>query len=256
LENHCAAYDVKFLAVLNNKLDAYLLKHFTVLKFTRHTRRDDEYLHEHWQKLLILLNEIIDDLPISLIRGDIIYERPHDEVYYGTTKFIYDGDKVIKLDYNPEEIFPREFIINLDNIPINYWHHVCYDKDHDIFIEGIRGDILLDICQLKDQCLTNIKYDGDFILSEQYSTYTQNNKVVLSTICRANCTQFIHKEQMYYIVLPFELSNERFKNIFISNDTLSLYYTDNNIMFLHHDYYCQDPVQVSPILLPGIPTLI
>lgn len=123
---------------------------------------------------------------------------------------------MIQLKDNYGEIFPREFAIDLNSIPINYWNCICYDQEYDIWIEGIPGPVWLDITTIKEQCLSNVTNGDGLQFGEDKYTYY---------------TQFVCKDQIYHIGLTGYISKGEFREIFEYIDKLMVRY-DGNMLCL------------------------
>lgn len=190
---HCALYNLQFLATFSDKLNQYLISCPARLKYTADRCGSDEQdLYSHNENLVIILNEIVDDLSLIMIRGDIIYER--------NNRFIFDGEYVAKLDS-----FPKEFIINLGIVPINYW-------GINNRTGGIPGSVWLNINTVKEECIENVQLgDGLKFGNDKYIYYTE----------------FTINDQVYYLGSTNYMSKEEFREIFEYNDKLMVFYHNN-----------------------------
>lgn len=238
LWNHCATYNVKYLAIFDKKLDRFLYDHCSKL-FNISYDIHGEYISQHQKDLEIVLNEIVDDLPIILIRGDIINQDSHDGCYYDDAKYIYDGEKVILLEnYGHDLIFPKEFNINLNLVPLNYWEQTYYQEE-DIWLRGIPGFVWIDAIVIAKPYL--IKHDGKF----QYFGYDCIDYI-----------EFICNKKTYYLVASFDCTDDDFIEILESHDKLLIQY-EKNVMFLSLRYSKSQPQtqEQNYIMVPNIPQL-
>ncbi len=176
-----------------------------------HQEHEDPYTDEY--KNITILNYFEND-NIKIVKGDIVIYNNHNncengfELYRTTddmTKFnnkyyvhqarIFDGDKLIKLNYykfkniGNRQYLPKDFAIIKDNVPIDYWYNAnhVYIEEHEIIhnkyylAKYYKNPFDFDIVRLNlksviDQCINNIKFEcnTDKFIS-MYTTFSFNN---------------------------------------------------------------------------------
>lgn len=146
---------------------------------------------------------------MDLVKGDLLRADMKSRGNEGT--YIFDGCKIINLDYslNYHGDLPQQFNVITNNVPIKYWFNTifcyCFIKNNNslIFYYG-KGDInyernyynniiKINITQIKDQCLNNIKPDGVTKFS-QYKSYDLYNEILY--------TDFEYNNKTYTIFIP------------------------------------------------------
>lgn len=220
IQNHCAAYDVDYLSTLDDSFRKYLYDEFLKLKAASGTGLEYEHLDAYFVNLLVILNEILHKLPISLIRGDIIYQYIVGYSGCEIVRFIFDGDKINAIK---RETISDEFTVITNNVPIGYWDHICHDEKRGVYIEGSSyfNLIWLDLDIIRLQCLSNIKHNRKF-------------KNLAGTITRSSCTKFTYNQQTYRIA--FKINKDEFIKLLTSEQKLLVNHRKNNLMNLSSKY--------------------
>lgn len=145
--NHCAAHDASFLNDLIPELRSAEEGIETLI------RENDPNLHNILNKALdILIKQNFD-----LIYGDLVYFEGLD-AYRNDGIIMFDGCELTLLQYDVDDYgyLPVQFVIN--GISPKYWN---YDAD----VKGITHNciIWLNIKDIRDQCVNNVKNDNNII---------------------------------------------------------------------------------------------
>lgn len=188
-----------------------------------------------------IISNYIYDTNMDVIRGDfvIISKSCHTQYVRFDNNYkisIFNGLKLIDLENDGEQIknklLPREFCVIENNVPITYWVN-----------DQLRMWCIFDIYSIwfnhssvKDQCLTNIKYDMLLVNQTIYHLYTY----------------FKYNNNHYYIICDYlhydgnELGkNINSYNLKIENDDNKLYIINefrkklnsNNVNFVTNDIF-------------------
>lgn len=122
------------------------------------------------------MNEIM--APLELSNGGLVYG---DLIFYGKmndsrSTCIFDGTKIIFLNFDAMDGYgtiPPEFAVITNNVPMNYWD--CEVVDGKIIKKGLdtNSTLWLNILQIREQCINNIKKNSDSIVT----TFKHNNVV-------------------------------------------------------------------------------
>lgn len=195
---------------------SYLVEKIPDVKLPKKFYEDhDEYIIK---KSLNLLLNLIYKNNLNLIFGDVIY-APGIEHY--NCLYIFNGREIIQLDYEFHDYghLPVEFTIIHNDVPIKYW---CIDE-----LEN--SIIWLDIRNLKDHCINNIKEQNQMIST----TFIYNN--IIYTIIFSSLDGYEHEHL------------ERFSKILHDENFLLLEYDDTynilngveskNTLFFNYDMY-------------------
>lgn len=234
---HCGAHDVSSFSNLIPELNEIDINKLDI------TEQDDLFqLNEILDKTLKLLYE----KNTELIYGDLVCFNGLND-FYNKGIFIFNGCKIIPLDDIAEyKALPKEFIILNNDVPINYWSHQIEITDSREVVTKFRGIkhnsiVWLNIENLKNQCINNIKIDGDiistsFIHNKTYNIYYSSGEVYFS-------------DNGHYAEL---LDHEKiFRNILVTENILILEYFDffgllpekqENALFFNKELYDQSKI--------------
>ena len=167
-----------------------------------------------------IISNYIYDTNMDVIRGDfiIITKSCHMQYISFDNNYkisIFDGLKLIDLENNGKitknTLLPREFYVIENNVPVNYWFNDQLRRWSTIFDVY---SVWFNHSSVKDQCLTNIKYDMLFDDQTIYHVYTY----------------FKYNNNYYYIICDYlNYDNSKFgtninlDNLKIENDDTKLY---------------------------------
>jgi hypothetical protein len=175
-EEHCKVHDMREFAGHNEYVSDDISLYDLLL-----TAKYNGYGFDRIQNL------ILDELygtNTDLVRGDLIIL--HDDGCTNMGLYLFDGIKIIELQYNSVSSLPKDFTVINNNIPIDYWRHITKWKKNNNFIDyiivnrGIRGrhKIWFDHICVQKQCLDNINYETEINMITTNFIYNDINYII------------------------------------------------------------------------------
>lgn len=168
--------------------------------------------HEYYKSQSLVLDEIYKT-NVNLIRGDFIM---FDKYNQKSNVFIFDGIKIIKIipaDFFDSRHVPQDFTVINHDVPIFYWYN----------ISTLIGwhNIWFDHRSVREQCISNIKYEED------YGQYETVDKLIMTTYFEYKNIKYVILCRLHYFIFDTAGINredklEQFKETFVSNTYLSL----------------------------------
>lgn len=178
LSGHCAAHDVSHFSELIPEFNNLFADDFNrsnpngqIMARADAIDQLDPTDETDGPKLIKILDQTLKLLyehKTELVYGDLIcFGGLHN--YRNNGMYIFNGYKIIHLDDLDEYgSLPQEFTVITNNVPILYWVHENKIDENHLAITIQRGvdhnaTIWLDISEIKDQCLANIKTEADIV---------------------------------------------------------------------------------------------
>ena len=144
------------------------------IEFNVSDKRDSSMLDK-------ITNYVIDNVP-EIKRGDIVSVIPEDERYRNDGLFIWNGEKVIELDFSIDEYgsVPPEFIITYTEFSVDWWRGIIKHNGYIWPSKEIRKKFADAVLSYNPQkLLDNLQFGQYLVLNEVEFNLDDNHYLLI-----------------------------------------------------------------------------